>query len=639
MNNNPRLTYLPSYSNAKYQSNYVNIDSAHRTIETQYQYDKIIKLSSDPLSMHNDEDNYLMVSIPNHNYRVGDKISINGVSGKSYKMRTYTDGEPVFQFIENSDYLKIFYDDNSECFSQINKNKKNGGLCDIINEMVTNNNYDLYVTINGFIGDSPNSPYIGNIPIYALNCRHKIYFTLNGTKIDNRFFYIKLPDFYVNTTKKNLGSYNITIKLEYVCGIPLDIICSNHVINKTAKDWIAIKLDVEYYDSNNKFGGNDIHIKKIKNIIYGYKTPSEYTIFLDRSYSNVVGIAMVSSEFINTAINIRRGINDMFCWNNLEDGEKMYSVIIKPGNYSPNVLENMLSKLIMETKRELSLNYLQNNFIDININLSNNTTCFCSYKIAVLVCPIVSVRNLNNKNGDIIIYFKHPYHNVKIGEIIEISGAISHDGIPDSLINGKHKINTVETHDTYGILISALNLQEKISTGGGNRVQIKIPNMFRIRNDHKNSICNNLGFSNCGNKYAITNYNSIITNYDDYSNVECINTPKAINLCSENYILMHCNPFEELACINSTNNNNIHSFAKILITGNYGEKMLNSFVHTPYMFPAVIPKLFKLDFKFTFSDGKIYDFMGIDHSFTLDIICVDDKPIDTNISCNLGKVL
>ena len=104
-----------------------------------------------------------------------------------------------------------------------------------------------------------------------------------------------------------------------------------------------------------------------------------------------------------------------------------------------------------------------------------------------------------------------------------------------------------------------------------------------------------------------------------------------------NYFLMYLNNIEY---IYSNNNINKSAFAKILLNGNPGDILFNSFVEQPnnlYDKNFPIPSLSRFIISFLYPDGNNVLFRNINHSFTLKI--TEEKILNTNNYLNSTKLL
>ena len=693
-------------NNVRYDTFYINIDSSLRNRETTFTSEKSIKLFDNPFGVfydYNENKNIMKIYHPNNNYdnydnsdnsydniSIGDKITIIGVPERIIKLRTISN---TFQFINGSEYLKIFYDDGSESVSDIDPNKINGGLADIdedaFNGTITDvpwtdeDEANLFVRINGFQGESQDNPYIGNISINTLNKVHRIYLTILYQKFDNRTIYIKLNKPFVGKDPiyKFTNTYNVTLTFEYIVGLPINRLNSQYPLNYNYLQGYQtiVDLDRDTYTINlyskpgsysRPFGARNIYISKIISIFEGYQNPNQYSINLDKIYSDIIQIALVSTEFPNTEQLIKEGINDTFYWEYLEATNRLHSIKLFPGNYSVRDLTYELEKKVRE---------ITNNIIKFDINENTNIVIISSFKEIDL--PNSIVNESNNK-----LYIKHSNHQLNEKDTINIIGSLDHNGIPSNIINGSHTISVLN-QDMYSFELTNFNyLREKILTNGGTAFKVLVPYLFRIRCDFNNSIGKILGFRNVGKPNSITEYKSVITNRDLYENEVTNNllfnqpinqlfnqpinqlfnqpfnqpfnqqynkqynqqfnqqfnqqynhqTNNALGLYGHNYILMTC---KQIQVIN-TMEQNVYSdvFAKILLSDKKSKTLFNTFVQTPKIFNNPICQLYRLDISFLAPDGQLYDFQGRDHSFTLKIVTINDKPKGTGISTDTGKI-
>ena len=145
-----------------------------------------------------------------------------------------------------------------------------------------------------------------------------------------------------------------------------------------------------------------------------------------------------------------------------------------------------------------------------------------------------------------------------------------------------------------------------------------------------------LGFKNVGQPNAITPYLSQVSNIGSYIQSTDMNfvgiidnSSSILNLSgTDNYILMYVNDYE---CV-INNSNQPTAFAKILLSGNPGDVLFNTFVNYPLEFDFPIVTITELNFKFTYPNGTLVDFRNIDHSFTLRIIEKTSTPYKTGLN-------
>jgi hypothetical protein len=145
-----------------------------------------------------------------------------------------------------------------------------------------------------------------------------------------------------------------------------------------------------------------------------------------------------------------------------------------------------------------------------------------------------------------------------------------------------------------------------------------------------------LGFKNVGEANAITPYSTIISNLNSYilytnlNQVGNTNTShQLLNFAGNNmYILMYLNNYENII----NNSNQPTAFAKILLSGNPGDVLFNTFINYPLEFDFPISTLNELIISFTYPNGSLVDFRNIDHSFTLKITEQINTPYNTGLN-------
>ena len=158
-------------------------------------------------------------------------------------------------------------------------------------------------------------------------------------------------------------------------------------------------------------------------------------------------------------------------------------------------------------------------------------------------------------------------------------------------------------------------------------------NIFRLLFNYNDTFGQLLGFSDVGKNTSITQYNHTITNKMFYSPILGLtldNTTAGINI----------------------NFNKNQAFAKILLNGinnqlkgtNYGDYMggniiYNSFVKMKKIYYIPIHEISRLSFEFYTPSGELYDFNGLDHSFTLKITTLENILDNTNINSQTESMI
>ena len=236
-----------------------------------------------------------------------------------------------------------------------------------------------------------------------------------------------------------------------------------------------------------------------------------------------------------------------------------------------------------------------------------------------------------------------PANNLQIFDQITISGSINYQYIPANYINGTHVVTNVIDSDYFDILLNKVNLDPTLdnSINGGAGIKIYTPNMFRIRFDYLDTFGSNLGFRDVGNTTSITPYQFTITNdilYDGEDlnsvlqsitnqniaelNLSIVNIRNALQLSGPTYLLILC---DELQNANGTGVVK-DFFYKIDLKGKYGEFIYNWYVDMPIFYNEPLQALDTLTLQFVTEDGSFYDFNGVDHSFTLEIVTYNEIP-------------
>ena len=177
----------------------------------------------------------------------------------------------------------------------------------------------------------------------------------------------------------------------------------------------------------------------------------------------------------------------------------------------------------------------------------------------------------------------------------------------------------------------------KSVTNGGRGVIVRVPSRIKFYFSYKDTMGKILGFRNVGQDTSITDFNSVINNFDPYldeisydiNGNEISIRQNAINLKKFSYFYILC---DELPII--TNINNITNIlAKVIITDN--ALLIDTFSISPSFYYDPIRELYQLTLQFVFPDGDLVNFDGLDHNFLLEITTFDNIPELTNITTNI----
>ena len=632
-------------NNVRYNVNYINIDSGARESKPVAETEFMINLENNPLRI---EDDRIWIKQQNHTFVPNDQILLTGLQTKIKELRTYTGATYGIKFTPGLEYAEINLDPNIT----------------VLGAGVGYDTSNMFVTISELKG-FPTSTHIGNIPINFINRKQRVILVLPGsTNISQSKFYIKLPNKFDGS--QSTTGYNIKIEFHYYGGIKVNEINAEypidnnhlkgfHLISEIRKNEYSIKLPRKGF-LNGQFGGSNIYVSKVKKINGGSPTPSQYNIKLGRTYNNVVMIRMVSSEFPNTEKVFHdtpsETRNNRLYFQNLEDGDTIYTAEIESGNYSPTDLKTAIEDSFKKVERVLvasNSTYSKSNFITVTIDTNTDIVTMESYKEAKLSKPISDVSPpidpkpvTDPGKESYTITIKHNSHGLNVGDSITISNYIEHMGIPTSVINATQTITKIIDTNNYEFIVEHFNLNNsRISTFGGQAVVVHVPNIMRFRFDIVGNMGNELGFRDINKQNAVTPYGTIHINkdlYEDEIDTDELGNKRVIKnnslqLSGNNYIIMTCRQFSPMLSFTSIKD----IFAKINLTGLPGRVLYNTFVSTPFFFYDPIYELSELDVAFYDPLGELYNFNGIDHSYTLEVVTIDETPKGTGISSDIGQ--
>lgn len=656
----PYIGFL--YQNGLYNGNsrvmidrqFVNIDSRHRNKKPVIEKEYSIPLIRNPL-VFTDGSNSVFIKHEGHPFAAGDKISLSGAVGAFVPLSMIFTNNGVqlkaLEFITGSTFVKVRYVHN------LNENYTEG---------------DVFVTISG-VKANVNNTYLDNIPINTINARHKVIldYDINDNVISD-YFLIQLDLEYSGTYDPD--NYRIELRFQAVAGIPLSYINAEfpvdvdnfqgfHEITSATNEGYYITLSKNAVLENQvDLGGGGIEVAKIKIISNGFSSSNNYIISLEKTFHNVAMIRLVSTEIPNTEKVFKESTNKLY-WQNKDDGEHVYSIEIDPGNYTPEELVDVIHNKIYNTARinvendaENNPNiasYTKNHYLQISIDTASDIVKFRSFKESELLRPIVEVTPDIQENATLdpenigekkfILTINHPNHSLIVGDIVLIKDCASHMGIPSSKINKEHEVFAVVDKDNYQIQLDRLNLSEtRIDNRGGLAVLAYTPNQFRLRFDFPDTMGSILGFRNPGHPTSISPYVIEFSNNEEYaqdiaknsSGDDIIISNNHLNLSGDNYIIMTCSNLETLF----DNGPIKRAFAKLLLSDVPGKTIFNQYVSIPAIFNDPIGELSELEFTFYNPNGNLYDFEGLDHSFTLEIVTIREDPQGTGASAKTGRL-
>jgi hypothetical protein len=244
----------------------------------------------------------------------------------------------------------------------------------------------------------------------------------------------------------------------------------------------------------------------------------------------------------------------------------------------------------------------------------------------------------------------HVAHGLFAGDTIVIENAISTNQIPSNVINITHEIEDVQDENNYLIKLPIHNQSNTTdNTGGGSAINILIPIKFRMFFDRSDTPGELLGFRHVGEPNAVTVFDYTIANNIAYEEdffqdsvgndiLFDISTRKVQNnvllLSGDNYIIMSCDLFKDNESLTSNNIPNV--FAKILLSDVPGSVIYNQFIQLAEKLNHPITNLDSIEFTFYSPDGELYDFNGINHSFTIELYEDVINMSNQNVSSKTG---
>jgi len=640
------------------QTEDVYIDSQFRITEPDIEKSDSIHIQGKSSLEFTNLSRTVTITHPGHTFDIEDKISVSGVKGISKKLliKSIEDGveKTVIEFTKDSENMKINIDHNLSD--------------DYIDGYAT-------VTILG-IKANTNGTYIDSLPINLINKTHPIYLYRDSEGIpdNDNAFYVKLGRTY---RKEDDGiftpdQYTFTIIFEHVCGIPLKYLNADfpvsssqtqgyHEIINVYESSYSFNLAVPAYCKNiTTGGGGAIQITTIKVISEGSTSANNYTITLPRTYHQIIGARITSMVFPVTQKAFTEKNNKLY-WQNLDDGDHVYSISIDPGNYFPEELIDILHNKFYNTLRvnvdsdennSFITSYTQHQFTQISIDASSDVVTFRSFRESILSQPITSTDPIipevvGNESSELLtsnikLIITHNNHNLELGDLILIQNAVAHMGIASTYINGEHEIIEIIDANSYKIKLNRFNIQaSRSNTGGGNAVYIYSPNTFRLRFDYPETMGKNLGFRNAGDSKSITPYLTRVSNNEPYEDdvakdvngKDIIISNNSLSLSGNDYVIMTCRELNNATSVGPIK----EIFTKILLTDVPGKTIFNTHLPITSVFVEPVAEISELTFSFYNPDGTEYDTEGLDHSFNLELITLRENPKDTGISAKTGR--
>jgi len=614
-----------THSDENFKITRVNVDSTYREQFPKNILDSVQHyLTPNPFYFKKNS-NLLTIYDPNHNYIYGDNIILQNLTVPSVNCR--------IDFEKNSSFLKIEY----------------------LNHNLNPNNTYL-ILLQNFLGNNTNNTLFDNISINYINKIQTVLFTNGKDVADNDYFYIN-----INILAQNNNNSTVNASLYSLNGVQLNYINSNYpininqlqssltIINVLSNDYYQVALgsnatvglenntNPSVLQSTQGVGGRDIVISQIVDVIEGFPNSNTFKYNLGRTFTNIKRIRLLSTEIPNTQKMIRSSPiakkNNILYWQNIDDGDYIYSVEITPGNYTTDTLAtgiqtniNTVPRVNQNNTNTATIIYLNDH--SVNVIIDQNTNVFSiSFFTTIILSGSITKSTYTFTDGFNRIIVDHPEHKLNAGDSVVIANAIDTESIPASALNGTFTIESVIDTDHYQIKLNKYNNSSTIAvTGGGQAITLLKPLLTRLLFNYPNTIGTLLGFRNVGDYNAITVYSKTISNTSSYDldlNLNSLGIAQVdtisntlLNFNGDNYIFLTINYIFK----DSIDTNGIKNiFAKLLLSGNLDYVIYNDFIQIGEEFLEPIASLSEIEFSFYTVDGNLFDFNNINVSFTIEI--------------------
>ena len=615
--------------------------------------EKIIIDHYGPNSVNNDYNHTDLISVtvpqqdPNDPPWMGwwqpaDSTWLRITANKSDLIKIMKDGDQIklllnIEGFNDSRHYKVFNIQDAPCNPINGDTTYTRSQFDINTQIV-----DLTITAKANTNRTFSTIAPGGFNKYEIENYHPIYY------LNDNIFYIKMTR--KATSSRYFGGNSVLIEKLSIGNIPNKYIVADnptnedrinpfHKISYIDKDHYSISTNSPIVSTYSEYAVSksinptnylnskiiNVTIQKILNVLPGYTYANHYMYEFGRTFEQISKIELVSTEFPN-AMQVIRNFptnikNNKIYWRILDDGDYIYSTEISPGNYSAETLKIELQNKMNQVTRSFDNELYQE--VIISIDTAKSLIEFRIYHKDIFTNNLSIMTGTSRLEVD----YKKP-HNFKTGDIVILTNVASIGNINSILINKDHIIYVINENEFY------INLTGKatstVSNGGGNNIEIRNLLLFQILWNQNDSFGNILGFNNSGTPFNIGDdkfrqppYMNVVSNYS-YNEYNYSNSPTIFDLSGQRYIFM----VNELLTTVDNNSNVRNAFAKLLLPTRAGSYSFNSFITSPKIFINPIAKLSKLEFKFVDYYNNLYQFNGIDHSFSLIITeKLDDKQL------------
>jgi hypothetical protein len=293
-----------------------------------------------------------------------------------------------------------------------------------------------------------------------------------------------------------------------------------------------------------------------------------------------------------------------------------------------NQIQSVIRPNIDSTQLINNIYTYNTNIVKVTINEVKNSFSIQFFQQVILTSAIYKSK-LEYPDGFTRMIINYTNHGLVAGNSITLSNVIGTEEIPTSYLNGVFSVETIIDLNTFTIRLNRYNNDPTILfTNGGTAITLLNPIKSRLLFSYPNTLGNILGFNNVGAPNSITPYNYTINNYDLYDIDVQVNSigvatqprqdTRILNVNPNNYILILTDiPFYDQINLFNTET---YAFAKIMLAGNVENYVYDQFIQLGSIFKEPLSTLSSINFSFYSPDNQLYDFNGIDHSFTIEII-------------------
>lgn len=621
----------------KYNYIYFNVDSRYRKKEEEFILSDYFYLEPNPLIINPESDEII--------------IKVNDNTLKDFK-----DIENIT--IENIQPIQI--SDNFDNIFNLSLEDKSLIFKNLPNYLRFNINDNIYLCTIEFLNiDIKKFEEERGLNVLNYQVIHKM--------CDN--YYINLNNDYLTTLEKyNLEDIKIKILFYYVYNIPYNEISSNLIIDSlnNKKYRTIFKKDNYYYfktstvsnlkdseydeDISFVFGGNNMRIRQIKNIIDNYQNNKYYEYEFKETLKNIESVKIINSAFPCFLNNITDKNNKFYF--KLYNDNIIKSLSLNTGFYTADKLKLNIEKEIRKFKDNEDIFY--DSIVEINEDLNNFSIKLFKYK-SFNFLNIISVYVLDNYNNLILCQNEeemknysensecHILLNIELFEDLENNQKIQFKTLykfiqiyifNDILFIPTHSLKSayyLTLENKHFIICDILKDIESLKKIKDNTTEldkfnlnftINIPLKFSLLFNYSDTFGSLLGFSDIGKSSAITDYEYIITNKTNYFN-QVINLHNHINLTPYKYIYCVWDKEENIKSnVRIKDNEFTNIFAIFYI---YKQKSKDNYIYDSFVQNInslnKYDYLNKLRFYFYNPDGELVDFQNLEHSFVLEFKC------------------